>query len=322
MRTTSPVCAGFCLQIALGVVALIHITGCSPSTQFRRSALVPAASLVEWDGRTAPRGSLRVEGAVSAVGVERNVLPQPGDAALHVPTVMLHGAAAIAATNGLELGARYSYGAYDWSSESAEGTVPIRSGGATWGLGPELRGTIRFGKEGAFALGLVANYLFYSVPVAEWERDSSCIRLTTPSCYTDAFTTSGETGYRLRNQDTKSTAALAFGIYPSFAPVGGKYGHVFAGIGAHSGFKNDGFSNNVNGAVLEGAGLIFLVGVGYGIKIDMFRAAAMLDFPLTNVDSPVNYTTLGGFVTIGVDIPVFGAHEARTDVSPAPPAPP
>jgi hypothetical protein len=90
-------------------------------------------------------------------------------------------------------------------------------------------------------------------------------------------------------------------------------------LAAHSGFKNDGFSDNASGSAVQGAGLIPLVGVGYGIKVDLFRAALMVSHAFTSIDSPVDYSSLSGFLTVGVDLPLFGAHADATPAQPAPP---
>src|SRR5262245_29422270 len=121
-------------------------TACSPSTQYRRSALVPPAHALAWDGRTAERGTLRLEGAISHTNVDTDLLPQVGDSALLVPETLIEGAAGLAVTRGFEIGVRYAHADYSWAQQNAIGTPPIPGDPSLNGFGPEARGTIRFGR--------------------------------------------------------------------------------------------------------------------------------------------------------------------------------
>lgn len=298
--------------VLLGVFAC----SCVPDTKYRRSALVPPIHALAWDGRTTDRGHLRVEAAYTHTNVWTNPVPLVGDSALFVPQSLLEGVAAIGLTRGFELGARYAFAAYEWSQPSAFGTAPLPGNPTLSGFGPEARGTIRIGDDGAFGIGIAGNYLFYGIPTSEWVRDNTCT--PSPTCIY-GWTGYGTT-YRLVSTDVKTKAVVNIGIYPSYEFGGGKYGHVFGGVSLHDSFKNDGFSDNPSGQAAEGAGLVPVLGAGYGIHIDYFRASAMLDYALTSMNSPVYYDSLSFFVALGVDLPLWGAGPPDDGLSP--PAPP
>lgn len=309
------------LQRAAGVsifLWLSAVTACAPDTRYRRTALVPPARSFVWDGRTAREGSLRVEASVSGSHVWENPLPIRGDTAVRVPTTMVDGAAAVALTRGFELGARYAFGAYDWSSESAYGTLEIPGSPSVSGLGPEARGTIRLGKDGAFGIGIGGNYLIYSIPTATWERDDTCTPSST--CVSGLGVSWVGSRYRLIDSETKSKAVINIGIYPSYEFSRGDYGHIFGGFSLHESFKNDGFSDDANGKAVEGNGFIFLAGAGYGISVDMFRASAMVSYPFTSRESAVYYDSISFFLAIGVDLPLWTRDEPASP-EPQKPAP-
>ncbi len=86
---------------------VIAAAGCVPQSTYRYTALVPAARPLSWDGRTTRSGLLRLEGTAVIESIRRELAPQPHDTALYAPRATLEGAAAIAVTSGLELGARF-----------------------------------------------------------------------------------------------------------------------------------------------------------------------------------------------------------------------
>lgn len=294
----------------LGVAAALTLaaSACTPTTQYRYSALIPAAHPLSWDGRTAKDGTLRLEGTLTAATLVRNMNPQIGDTAVHVPNATLEGAAFLAVVPGVELGVRYSYAAYAWSDESAQGTLPLPSQPSVSGIGPEARFMIPFDRRREWTLGIAGNFMRYTIPYAEWELSTMCTPGTT-TCVADP--TSGAT-YHIFDERSEAHYTFNIAAYPSVA-LGrtGEFGHVFGGLSAHTGFKNQGFTNMVsNGSTIEDAGLIFSVGAGYGIKVDLLRLSGMVTLPLTSGDSPVNYG-LGGFFTAGVDLELWESREDR-----------
>lgn len=280
-------------RLALGFFALLALAGCVPNTPYRNAAVVPAARALVWDGRTAEPGTLRVEGGASITPVLQNNFPQLHDSALHVPLVTAEGSAVLAVARGVELGVRVAYASYDWTQTSALGTLDVPSHPASWGIGPEIRTMIPFNRRGRFALGVAGNFLQYNIPYAEWQAVGTC---TTITC-------SG--GYQLADEQSESHWALNVAVYPSFL-IGedGRFGHIFLGFSAHTQFANDGFTNVPNNGTVEDAGLIFIGGIGYGIKVGAARFSGMMSIPFTDDQSPVHYG-LAGFFTAGIDLALW-----------------
>jgi hypothetical protein len=267
-------------------------------TNYRYTGFVPAARALAWDGRTVPAGSLRLEGAADLSTIHENLTPQIHDTALHIPNETLEGAAMIALVPGFELGGRFAYSSYLWSADSALGTLPLLNDPAVWGIGPEMHVTIPLDHETRWAFGIGANIMSYQVPYAKWQLDMGC--MPSPTC---------QQGYSLVEQRSEGHVALNIAAYPSVA-LGrhGELGHIFGGLGAHSGFKNDGFTNmNQNGSGIQDAGLIFVLGAGYGIHFQNLLASIMIAQPLTSGTSPVSYG-VGGFLTLGGAVELWEPH--------------
>ena len=295
---------------AFGLVAILALAACTPSTSYRYTGLVPAAHALAWDGRTAKDGTLRLEGSMAQSTVRRNIAPVRGDTALRVPNTTVEGAAFLAAVPNIEFGVRYSYAAYAWSEPSAEGTMALPSHPSVWGVGPELRGAIPLDKRKQFMIGVAANVMRFDVPYAEWQKSSYCA--LGPTCAFDTYAGDSGTYYRLVNEKSEAHLTLAIAVYPSVLLGNeGEYGHVFGGFAVHTAFKNDGFTDkSSNGSTIQDAGLLFVMGAGYGIAFDPFRLAAMLTVPTTTNHSPVNYG-MGGFFTVGVDLELWESKDAR-----------
>jgi hypothetical protein len=298
------------LGVAGALVALAALGGCTPDTKYRYSGYVPAARALAWDGRTAKDGTLRLEGTMSAASVRRNLTPQEHDTALRVPNVMAEGAAFLTPAPGFEFGARYAYASYDWSEQSAQGTMPLPSQPSVWGVGPEVRGTLMLDKRHQWALGVGGNLMRYETPYAAWKLTDSCPNGFNATCVQDQFGyISGirtPATYQLIEEKSESHITMNMGVYPSVA-LGrdGDLGHVFAGFAVHTTFKNDGFTNiQQQDSTIKDAGLIYIVGIGYAVGFDPFRVAAMLTLPLTTYQSSINYGP-SGFVTIGVDLSLW-----------------
>jgi hypothetical protein len=273
--------------------------------------------MLPWDGRAAPGGSLRVEGAITTTDVIRKSTPVYEGIPLHVPKMTVDGAALIAVARVFELGVRYSYGFYSDRNVTAIGTAPVPTESPTTGFGPEFRGTIRFGKSGDFALGIGGNFLVYSVPTVIWVPDSTCT--LGPTCV-DSSTTSTLFGppdrYRLDHEDTRNEAVLNFALLANYQFGGGRFGHVFGGVGNHTGFENGGLKQNT-----RESGPVALLGGGYGIKIDPFRVAVSVSKAVTTSSSPVNYG-VSGFLTLGVDIQLWTPARKPSEQKSAPPQQP
>jgi hypothetical protein len=292
---------------------LAGASACSPLTSYRYTGYVPASHAMAWDGRTAKDGSIRVEGSMVQATVDRNIDPKIHDTALRVPNVTLEGAAFIALFPGFEIGGRYAYAAYAWGEPSAQGTLELPSHPSLWGVGPEMRATIPFDKKKKFALGIGGSWMRYETPYAEWQLVPNC-DITHSDCFYDTYAQNKNAGvyYKLVDEKSESHTALSIAVIPSIQlGDGDEYGHVFGGFTMHTGFKNDGFTNTAqNGSTIQDAGLVTIVGVGYGISLQPVRFAGMVSLPLTTGSSPINYS-IGGFFTIGVDLELWESREDR-----------
>ncbi len=288
-------------------VACALLVGCTPpATPYRYTAVIPAAHALSWDGRTVNDGHLRLEGTITTDTVNRNYAPQLHDTAVRVPDQTLEGVAALAVVPGVELGVRYTYAAYAWTEDSADGTLPLPSHPSVRGIGPEMRFTIPLDKRKRFALGFAGNVLDYTVPYAEWTKEA-CTPSTT--CVVVPDPAGGTATYGLTDERSETHWTLNFGFYPSVA-LGDdeEYGHIFAGFSAHTSFKNDGFTDTAsNGSTIEDAGLIWMLGGGYAMNIEPVKLAAMISLPFTSQSSPVNYGVTG-FFTVGFDIELWEGH--------------
>lgn len=290
----------------VGLLCVWVMVGCAPDSRYRRTGEIPAARPLSWNGRTAKKGTLRLEGAASHTAIHRNYSPREGDTALHVPALTLDGVAVIALTGGLELGLRGSYASYAWTEPTATGTMPLPGHDPIFGYGPELRGTIWFDEERRFGLGLAGNVLFYSVPTALWEIAPGC----SPATDTCADVLDGSPSYRLVREKRENEWVASVAIYPSYAfGPEGKYGHLFGGLSTHKGFQNNGFSDTAGGPLLESAGFVWSPGIGYGWQYEAFRIAGMLSFPITSSSSPVSYRVPTGFLSVGGDIRLWDGDE-------------
>jgi len=292
--------------LKLVMAGLLCAAGCAPATTYRRTALIPMARPITWDGRPAPTGSLRIEGAAEKTSVVRNLVPQVGDTALNVSTTMLDASAVMVIARGLELGARYAYASYAWSAETATGTMPLPSKKGVMGFGPEIRGALGFDGD-QLMLGLAGNVLDYRIPTAYWALNGNCT--PSPNCY-DALGPTGTFGlvrYALQSEGQLNRVALNLGFFASELLPNRKYGHLFAELNIHSGFKNAGFTDQTTGPALQDAGFIPILGVGYGIELGGVRSSIMVSHAFTSTDSPVQYGWSTLVITAGGDIPLWHA---------------
>jgi hypothetical protein len=285
---------------AAGVLSLL--CGCAPETQYRYTASVPAVRPIAWDGRTPKAGSLGVEGALTHTAITPNLFPQIHDTAVWVPEWTGEAAAFIAVSSRVQLGVSGEYAAYEWSRPNAEGTMPVPGAPGSWGLGPELRAAFPLDPERHWAIGVAGNFMSYSVPYAEWTLTGPTSTTGTPACVPSATCVND---YKLFDTRTGSHWVYNLGVYPSYA-IGdhGQYGNIVAMVGATSGFKNDGFTNQpTNGSTVDSVGPIFILGAGYGYRYDVMHASAFVYRPITDSGSPVDYA-FGFQFALGVDFDI------------------
>ncbi len=299
------------LPIASLPLLLLASSGCTPSTPYRYTGLTPAAHPIPWDGRIAPDGTLRAEGTLAVQEVITKPYADVHDTALFVPEITAQGSALLAVTRGFEFGVRGGYSAYRWSQPSTVGTLPLPSRGATWGVGPEVHGGVRFGRDKAFGLGFGGNVLWQSVPFAQWTR----VGTSTATCDGGVRCVTDPNGvrYELFTESRETHNTFSLSIVPSYAfGPGGVYGHVFANLGFTTGFANDGFATKAqNNSTITSSGILFTPGVGYGARIaDVVHLSGMIFWPVTTYDSPVNYGP-GGLFSVGVDFELWEGRERR-----------
>lgn len=286
-------------RLPLFLIALLGLPACSTPSPYRYSAMVPAARPIPFDGRTAEKGTLRVEGAVTKSEVDRRDFPQLHDTAVWVPHTQLEASGAIAVSRKVEIGARFAYTNFDWARASAVGTMPFPNKPSMWGVGPEVRATFPLDREQRFAIGIAGHFMQYRMPIGRWSRTPSCAAGDT--CQVDP--SSGGTIYRLDEQRLESRWTYAMGVYPTVAfGDRGRYGHLIGHVGWVEGFQNDGFTDTTssNGEV-KSAGAITILGLGYGIRVKPARLAVMTFAPMTSSSAPVRYL-YGAFLTLGFDL--------------------
>jgi hypothetical protein len=288
----------FFLLFAAG--ALGALSGCAPQTQYRYSASVPAVRPIAWDGRTPKAGSLSVEGTLTHTDIATKLFPQAHDTAVWVPEWTGDAAALFAVSSQVQLGLRGSYASNDWARESAVGTMPVPGASGILGFGPELRATFPLDAGRHWAIGIAANAMSYQVPYAEWTLTGPASTTGTATCVPSPKCVND---YALHDTRTESDWVYDVGVYPSYAiGDGGRYGQVAALLGATSGFKNDGFTDQpTNGSTVTSVGPIFILGVGYGIRYDAMHASALLYRPMTDSGAPVEYN-FGLQLALGVDL--------------------
>jgi len=305
----APDVSGTCIARGIAMrwflAVLLLPAACSPATPYRYSAMTPAARPIPWDGRTAGGGRLHVEGSIADSSVSQNYFPQIHDTALEVPRTTVEGAAHFSPVRGLEFGARFSYAAYDWTTPSAYGTMPLPSHPDLWGVGPEVRASIWLDHAHRFALGVAVNFMHYSIPYAKWQRGGCSL---SPTCV-NTETPSGDLTYSLVNEGSVDQWTYTVGIYPS-VNVGPdqRYGHVFGVLALHTGFKNDGFTDvSTSSSTVEDNGPIPIVGIGYGITVYPVHVSLLNYLPITDRSGVgVNYGP-GVMLAIGLDMNLWNA---------------
>lgn len=299
--------------LAASVLALAALTGCvAPTTTYRYSAYAPAVRPIPFDGRTAPAGSLHIEGTAANSWVDVNDAPQIHDTALFIPKWTAEGAILLAVSSHVEVGLRGAYADYAWAQQSAIGTMPVPNAPASLGWGPEVRLSFPLDQEKRLALGLAGNFMSYQVPYAEWTLANAGVAATgNPPCAPSAGMCDG---YSLVDTKTESHTVYSFGVYPSYAfGEHGKYGHVFGLFDGTNGFANDGFTNQASTtSTVTSVGPVWIVGGGYGIAYEWLKASALVYYPMTDRSSPVEYGP-GMMFTIGVNAPLWGHADESSD---------
>jgi hypothetical protein len=284
------------LSVCTLLVSLVAATGCAPQSTYRYSAAVPAAKPLAWDGRTAKRGSVRVEGSIQNTGVRENLVPTYHDTAVHVPKSTIQGAAFLAIANEFELGFRASYAHETWMQPSALGTMPLGKKRDVFGYGPEARISLPLTK--ILNIGMAGNVMYYNLPVSEWTIDDKCTENRANRCFD---------GYRNTDNTQESFYVFNLALYPSIAlDEHQRLGHVFFGWSAHTTFKNDGFTDKKHVSTedsLNTAGMVHFLTAGYGISYQFIRASMFLSLPLLNNDSVVYGPSVG--LTLGGQFKLF-----------------
>ncbi len=291
-------------QLALSIVALAGLwlsTGCTPTSAYRYSGMVPAARPIAFDGRTAEKGTARIEGTLTHENVVTNDLPVLHDSAIHVPETTVEGALTYAVHDHVELGARLSYAHYAWTRPSSLGAPPLPDRPAQIGVGPELRLAFPLDRGKRWVFGAAFDLLHYTLPTAEWELTSSCT--TSPKCYVETHSFDGAPRYYAFRQQTNESVWLAnvsMLLSYAFGPRS-EFGHLFAGLAFHPTFTNDGFTDvaTAKGQV-EQKGWLPIAVAGYGVRLSPARLSASLFLPMGGDSTTIRYG-LGGQLTLGFE---------------------
>src|SRR5690349_16476323 len=104
--------------LACALVLSTLLPACVPITPYRYTGMTPAAHPIAWDGYPSHKG-LHGELSMSHTEVNENLLPQLHDTALHVAATTIEGHAAVTPIRGLDIGARVSYSAFDFTAATA-----------------------------------------------------------------------------------------------------------------------------------------------------------------------------------------------------------
>lgn len=303
------------LALAGSLLALSSLLGgCTPSSQYRYTGMVPAARPIPFDGRTAEKGTARLEGSMTHEIVQEQQVPALHDSALHVPETTLEASGVYSIHDHVELGMRFSYAHYAWTGGTAVGAPPIPDRPSQIGAGPEMRFTFPLDREQRWAIGLAWNLMRYSLPSAEWERTASCA--PGPRCYRDPLTSSPDvTYYSFRQTTAESVWLLNLSGLLSFAfGDRGDLGHVFGGFAFHPTFGNDGFTDTTSsGGKIEQKGWLPIATAGYAIRLHPARLGASLFLPIGGDERSVTYG-FGGQLTVGVEL---GGPEKQAKSAPA-----
>ena len=281
------------LGFMLGVAS-----ACAPITQYRYTGMTPAPRPIAWDGYPSHAGELHADATVTHTGVFENLFSEIHDTALNVAATTVEGNMSITPVRGLDVGLRWSYAAYAWTKPTAVGTMPLPHDTNLVGIGPEIRGSFSIDHDKRFAIGLAASAMLYQIPWA-------------------AYTLGGNIdGYSLTNTGTDSDWTLALGVYPSYSfGPDGRYGTVFGMLGAHTSFKNDGFTNVYSSSsTITQDGFVPLVGGGYGIHAPYLHVGVMLYLPFT-MDS--THWGPGMMMTLGLDLPLWKPHKPPVVYTPS-----
>lgn len=295
MRTVGPTLS------LLAFVGLAVATGCTPTSAYRYSGMVPAARPIPFDGRTAEKGTARIEGTLTHENVVTNDTPVLHDSAVHVPETTVDGALTYAVHDHVELGARASYAHHSWTRPSSLGAPPLPDRPSQFGVGPEVRLAFPLDPDKRWVLGTAFNLLRYTLPTAEWELTSGC----TPGakCYVDPLSVGSPRYYAFRKQTNESVWLASASLLLSFAfGARADLGHVFGGLAFHPTFTNDGFTDEAtaNGQVKQKGWLPVAV-VGYGIRLAPARLSASVFLPMGGDTQTIRYG-LGGQLSVGFEL--------------------
>ena len=164
--------------------------------------------------------------------------------------------------------------------------MPLPSRPSLFGFGPEVKLAFALDPKRRFSLGFAANAMLYSLPWALWQA-GDC----SPSCV-----------YTLVRQDRDNSFVFSGGFYPSYAfGDGGRLGNVFLMLGAHTDFKNDGFTDTqASGSTIQTSGLVGLIGGGGSLHVGGAKLGLLLFTPFTRAADGARQMP-GAMLTLGWD---------------------
>jgi hypothetical protein len=154
------------------VLLVVLPAGCTPLTQYRRSALTPAPSAPAWHGE--PVGAQNVELGAQAGGrvVDERYDPQVGDPALWIPTWEVGATVMGGICDWFDLGGVFQYSHVEMAAPNVIGTPPLPGdANDVWAIGPQLGVGGKFLDGQLFAGGYLA-LEYVAIPWATWELQS------------------------------------------------------------------------------------------------------------------------------------------------------
>jgi hypothetical protein len=265
------------------VVVLVLLSGCTPLTRYRRSAMTPSPAAPPWHGE--PLGATNAELGAQVGGrvVEERWNPQVGDPALHIPEVEVNATVMGGITDWFDLGGVVTYAHGSMSTPNVIGTPPLaEDANDMWAIGPQLGFGGKF-LEGRMFAGGYLSFQYVALPWSTWELQA-------------------DDTYRMVQSDYDSGLAWRVAGFLGGRPI--PMLAIYGGIVATATWVNDGFSDTeASDSTLEQTDPSWLPLIGVSLDFDpdvplYFRA--VMTFPLSS--EAANFFPIGWDASIGVKL--------------------
>ncbi len=162
------------LDLTIPLWALLACA-CTPLTQYRQSAMVPAAAPTTVVGAPIPEGQVGVAATVSTYWTRDWIFdeqdlsgwfPMENDPGLYTSPLSVGGHLRYGVTEHIELGAAFDYAHSDWAGRSSLGVLPLADNASLMTFGPHLTAGYMFG---ALGFGGTLELLWTQLPYARYE---------------------------------------------------------------------------------------------------------------------------------------------------------